>query len=74
MARHRKQEEFEPEIVGEGVSRVMPVENPNDALPEPSIKGGWKKCTYDELVKYENEKLIVGFKPDTMEILLKGEL
>jgi hypothetical protein len=72
MGRPRKiKEEFEPEIIGEGVSREAPIENPNDAPPEPQMKGNWFKCSYSELCEYENQMKIIGFKPDTMEVLLK---
>jgi hypothetical protein len=76
MARGRRaaQEEFEPESVAEGVSRETPIENPNDAPAEPSVEGNWIKATYDELVRYENEGKLIGYKPATMEVLLKESL
>lgn len=74
MARRRVIEEFEPESVGDGVSRETPIENPNNAPAEPQIGGKWIKCTYDELVKYENTGVLRGFKPATMEVLLKEDV
>ena len=76
MARGRKavQEEFEPESVAEGVSRETPIENPNDAPAEPQMQGNWIKCTYEELCEYEKQMRLIGFKPATMEVLLKEKL
>lgn len=74
MARRRVVEEFEPESVGEGVSRETPIENPNNAPEQPQAQGNWIKCTYDELVKYENTGILRGFKPATMEVLLKESI
>ena len=72
MGRPRKtKEEFEPEIVGEGVSRETPIENPNDAPAEPQMEGKWFVCSYEDLVKYENSGRLIGYKPETMEVLLK---
>lgn len=74
MARRRNIEEFEPESVGEGVSRETPVENPNDVPAEPQKAGKWFVCSHEDLVKYEKNMQLVGFKPATMEVLLKEEL
>jgi hypothetical protein len=73
MARGRKavQEEFEPESVAEGVSRETPIENPNDAPAEPQMQGNWIKATIEEVKKYEDQGKLIGFKPATMEVLLK---
>lgn len=69
-----KDEDFQPEIIGEGVSRETPIEDPNNIPPEPQAEGNWIKCTYAELCKYEQAGVLIGYKPDTMEVLLKEEI
>ena len=39
--------------------------------PKYRKKGAWKKCTREQLVKYEEDGLLVGYDPDTQEVLLK---
>lgn len=74
MARWKKKEVAEPEVVADGVVRDVVAENPLNDNPlekKPRVGGEWKKVTYSELVALEASGKILGYDPSTGEALVK---
>jgi hypothetical protein len=74
MMVRKAKEVFQPESLGDGVSRTEEKINPTDAIIEqlPAEKSGnWKKATMEEVASYEAQGVLIGFDPATMEVLIK---
>lgn len=64
------------ESLGDGVSRVQKPENDisEKLLQGPvATPGNWRKVSIKELADLEGRGLLVGYKPETQEVLVKGE-
>jgi len=71
---NQPEEEYVPEIIEEGITKEEKKQDPMDLVNKAvkvRCKGNWKKVSYGEMQRLQEEGLLVGYDPKTGEVLTK---